>query len=111
MAAHAILRKDLLAGCRVIARRGRKPGERTYVTRHRDDLLLLQDAVAAEGEHLAFMRLGVPGPGAELDGLHDLVERAAPQPVVVVEVRIALGAGGAAAVAGRAIVAEHRLAT
>jgi hypothetical protein len=47
---------------------------------------------------------------AELDGLLDGVELAAPQPVVVVQVRIALGAAAARAVARRAIVAEGRLA-
>ena len=45
-----------------------------------------------------------------LDRLLDLVERAAPQPVIVVEVRIALGAAAARAVARPAILAERRAA-
>ena len=47
---------------------------------------------------------------AELDRLHDLLERAAPQPIVVVQIGISLGAGAPGAVAWRAIVAEYRLA-
>ncbi len=38
------------------------------------------------------------------------VERAAPEPVVIVQVRVALGTGAADTVAGRAIVAEGGLA-
>src|SRR5215218_12440 len=52
----------------------------------------------------------MPGTDAELDRLQDLVERASPQPFVIVEVRITLGAGAATAMAGRAIIAERRLA-
>ena len=40
------------------------------------------------------------------DGLLDVGERAAPQPVVIVEIGIALGAAAAGAVARRAIVGE-----
>ena len=65
------------------------------------------DAVTAEGEHLAFMGLGVAGTCAELDGLHDLVERSAPQPVIVVEVGITLAAGRSGAVALHAVDLER----
>ena len=40
------------------------------------------------------------------DGLLDIGELAAPQPVVVVEIGIALGAAAAGAMTGRAIVGE-----
>ena len=50
----------------------------------------------------------VAGADAVADGLRDLVELAAPQPIVVVEIGIALGAAAAGAVARRAIVGEGR---
>ena len=50
------------------------------------------------------------GADAVTDRLLDGVDRSAPQPIVVVEVRIALEALRAAAVAGRAIVGELRRA-
>ena len=55
------------------------------------------------------MRLGIARTHPISDGLHDLVEGAAPQPIVIIEVRIALSAGRADAVARRAIVAEGGL--
>ncbi len=51
-------------------------------------------------------RLSAAGADAVTDGLRDLVELAAPQPVVVVEIGIALGAAAAGAVARRAILGE-----
>src|SRR3954451_22071340 len=47
---------------------------------------------------------------AELDAVHDLIERAAPEPIVIVKVGVTLSAGAATAVTGRAIVTERRLA-
>jgi hypothetical protein len=48
----------------------------------------------------------VAGACAVSDGLRDLIERTAPQPIIVVQVGIALGAATTGAVARRAIVRE-----
>ncbi len=52
-------------------------------------------------------RLGVGRADAVTDGVLDVVELAAPQPVVVVQVGIALGAAAARAMARRAVIAER----
>jgi len=70
----------------------------------------VEQAHAAEGRHLAGARLGIVCPNAMLDGLVDGVERPAPQPGIVAQIGIAERALRAAAVTGRAIVAERGLA-
>jgi hypothetical protein len=74
------------------------------------DLVALEHAVLAERRHLALVRLRVAGADSELDRLLDLAERAAPQPLIVVQVRITLGAAAARAVTRSAVLAERRAA-
>src|SRR5262249_34872246 len=99
---------DLLPRREIDARARRQAGERAYVVRDADDLLGLQQAVLAECRHLALVRLGVAGAYAEHDRLLDLGELAAPDPIIVVEVRIAPRAAAARAVARAAVLAERR---
>jgi len=66
----------------------------------------LQDIVAPESRHIAGMGFVVARTGAVTDGLVDIGELAAPQPIVVVEVGIALGPAAAGAMARRAIIGE-----
>ncbi len=92
--------KIFLPGRSVVTGAGRKTGQRPDVIGYRDDLRRLQHAVLAEGQHGAFVRLGIARPRTELDRLFDLIELAAPDPLVVIEVGIALGAGAAGTVTG-----------
>src|ERR1043165_13959 len=80
--------------------------DRAHVVCDVHDLGRLEHPVAAEGRHLALMRPGVAGTYPELDRLLDLPERAPPQPVIVVEVRVALRAAAARTMAWPAILAE-----
>src|SRR5260370_32391746 len=101
----AVFREDFCAHGRIISRAGRQARQRSNVIGDRDDLILFQDPVLAEGEHLTFVGFAMSRAGTELDRLHDLVERATPQPIVVVQVGITLRTRTATAVAWRAIVA------
>src|SRR5262249_46398882 len=75
------------------------------------DIGALEDAVAPECRHdRSLPGVGVARTDAVTNGLRDLVDLAAPDPIVVVEVRIALGAARPLTVAGRAIVGEGRAA-
>src|SRR5581483_7784497 len=97
--------ENLLSGDQIGALVGRQPGGGTHVIRHHVDLGALEHAVAAERRHRhRRAALVVAGAHAVADGERDVVELAAPQPVVVVEIGIALGAAAAGAVAGGAIV-------
>ena len=107
---HAILVEDLLAGCRVEARLGRQSRQRTDIIRDGDDLLGLQHAVRPKASIAPSCAFGSPDRAPNWMVCMICVERAAPQPVVVIEVRISLGAGRTCAMAWRAIVAEHRFA-
>ncbi len=106
MANGAIVGEDFGAGGEIRARLGLQAGERAHVIGDGRDLIGLQGAVAAERRHRSLTTVIVAGARAVGDGLRDGGERAAPQPVVVVEVRIALGAAAAGAVTGRAIVGK-----
>ena len=88
-----------------------KLAQRAHVAGDLLDLLRLQDAVVAEGGHRAGAGvLVVVGADAVGDRRLDVVERAAPQPVFIGQVAVALRALAARAVAGRAIFGERRLA-
>src|SRR3569833_737936 len=110
VAGRAVLRKDLGAGAGVVTLPFRNALQRPHIARLRHDLVPLQDTVLAEREHLTVMGLGIARPGAIANGLLDLFQGATPTPVVVVEVRVTLGAGRTGAMAGGAIVTEHGLA-
>ena len=56
------------------------------------------------------MAIVVTGAGAVANRLRDLVELAAPQPIVVIQIGISLGAGAAGPVARRAIVGKSAAA-
>src|SRR5262249_23148171 len=108
VAGGAIVGEQLLAGGKIGADRHRQARERAYVARDRDDLVALEHGVLAEADHGALAPLGMARADAVGDRLINLIEAAAPQPVVVVEIGIALGSPAAGAVAGRAVVAERR---
>src|SRR6266550_4126414 len=110
MAGHAVFGENLLALGRVITRACGQAGQRPYVIGDGKNLIFLEYAVPAERKHGSLVRLGVTRPRPKLDGMHDLVQRTAPQPFVVVEVGKALRASPPTAVTRRAIVAEHGLA-
>ncbi len=77
---------------------------------HCGDVLFAQQAIGTEGRHLRDAGLGVGAADAVVDGLLDVGERAAPDPVVVDQDRIAGATDAAGAVAGRAVLAEDHLA-
>ena len=107
MTDRAIVGVDFLARRKVDPGARRQVGERAHMVRDRHDLVALEHAVLAERRHLALVRLRV-GPERTPNSIvrWDLVEHAAPQPVIVVQVRIALGAAAARAVARSAVLAE-----
>src|SRR6185436_6346456 len=79
-------------------------GERADKIRDRRDFVGLEDFVAAESRHAAGTALVVTGARAIADGLLDIRKLAAPQPFIVVEIGVALGAPAARAMARRAVV-------
>ena len=99
---------DLLALLQIRARRGRKSRERAHIVRHRLDVRSLEDAVAPEGRHTALPLLALRGADAIADGERDILKAPAPEPFVVEQIRIALGAAAATTVARRAVFQEHR---
>src|SRR5690606_11180465 len=106
MAGDAILREHLRAA---FGRLGvvRMPAERQNILDDIVHLRAVQNAVLEEARHLVLARLLIGFPAnAMRDGRLDVVERAAPQPVVVIEVREARAALSARPMARRAIVAE-----
>jgi hypothetical protein len=90
------------------------PGNRPHMLDDLIDLVAGQDAVIAKGLHLAPPRIPVIlVPDAMGDGVKDVVDAAAPQPVVVAQMRIAVAIGdavGARTVALDAMGAEQRFA-
>src|SRR5579875_135361 len=108
VAGGAILREDLGAA----ARRhgiGGLPGEGQHVFRDVVDLLGLEDVVDAEARHRRLTRARIRVADAEGDRLVDVVEIAAPKPIVIGEIGEALRPGAAWAMAGYAVVRESRV--
>src|SRR5262249_62032613 len=86
---------------------GGKAGERAHVVGDIVNVGALENAVAAERGHgRALPRVRIAGSHAVANGLRDLVERAAPDLFVVVEIGIAARAGTARAMARGAILRE-----
>src|SRR5690606_16999163 len=85
---------------------------REHVIGHRVHLIASEYAIAAERRHLAHPGLVlVRLPNAVDDRVFDGLEITAPQPVVIIEIRIAFAAGRTGTVALHAVHAKCRLAT
>ena len=102
----AIVGEDLCSARQVGSRLGFETRQRANIVGDSRDFGGLQQAIAAEGRHRPLMAIVVSGAGAVPDGLGDVIQLAAPQPVVVVQVRISFGAAAPGAVTRRAIVSK-----
>ena len=104
MAGGAIIRKHGLAKGKISILFGRQTGEGADIIRSRRDFSRLQNTVATKGGHHArpCILVGIP-PDTMLQGGVDGIKRAAPQPVIIVQVRVAFKALCASTMAGRAI--------
>jgi hypothetical protein len=106
----AIVGEDFRAAREVGAGRRRQARQRAHEVGDGRNFIGLEQAVAAECRHRALMAGIVARARTVRDGLVDLRQRAAPEPVIVVQIGIAFGAAAAGPVAGSAIIGESPLA-